>query len=121
MKDNCHKNYLFTYSRGHDVTAVMPFKEKNANYKIILSDPEQTLMKKMAEATESVMTGEDTNPINTMSKALDFTYTLNDNALSDPELQKLIKDPNTKFDMVIVQPIMNSETGYYLAHRYVLI
>ena len=119
MKDNCHKNHLFTYSRGHDVTAVMPFKEKNANYKIILSDPEQTLMKKMAEATESVMTGEDTNPINTMSKALDFTYTLNDNALSDPELQKLIKDPNTKFDMVIVQPIMNSETGYYLAHRYV--
>ena len=97
----------------------MPFKEKNANYKIILSDPEQTLMKKMAEATESVMTGEDTNPINTMTKALDFTYTLNDNALSHPGLQKLIKDPNTKFDLVIVQPIMNSETGYYLAYRYI--
>lgn len=97
----------------------MPFKEKNANYKIILSDPEQTVLKKLADATESVLTGEDTNPISTMSKMLDFTYTLNDNALSDPELQKLIKDPNTKFDMVIVQPIMNSETGYYLAHRYV--
>ena len=96
----------------------MPFKEKNAKYKIILSDPEQNLMKELAKATESIMTGEDANPISTMSKGLDFTYTLNDNALSDPELQKLIKDPNTRFDLVIVQPIMNSETGYYLAYRY---
>ena len=97
----------------------MPFKEKNAKYKIILSDPEQNLMKELAKATESIMTGEDANPISTMSKMLDFTYTLNDNSLSDPELQKLIKDPNTRFDLVIVQPFMNSETGYYLAYRYI--
>ena len=64
----------FTFSLGHDVTAVMPFKEKNANYKIILSDPEQIVMKKLAEATESVMTGEDTNPINTMIKMLSSLY-----------------------------------------------
>ena len=96
----------------------MPFKEKNAQYKIILSDPEQTLLKKMAEASELVMTGEDINLFNIMSAMMDTTYTLNDNALSDPEVQKLIKDPNTKFDLVIVQPIMNGETGYYLAHRF---
>lgn len=96
----------------------MPFKEKNANYKIILSDPEQTLLKKLSDATESIMTGEDTNLLNVMLKMMDSTYILNDNALSDPEMQKLIKDPNTKFDLVIVQPIMNGEAGYYLAHRF---
>ena len=43
---------------------------------------------------------------------------MNDNALSHLEIQKLIKDPDTKFDLVIVQPIMSGETGYYLAHRF---
>ena len=96
----------------------MPFKEKNAKYKIVLSDPEQTLLTKLAEATEPVMTGEDTNPLSVMIKMMNTTYNLNDNALSDPEIQKLIKDPNTRFDLVIVQPLINSETGYYLAHRF---
>ena len=109
---------MFGYSLGHDVTAVMPFKEKNAKYKIVLSDPEQTLLTKLAEATEPVMTGEDTNPLNVMIKMMNTSYNLNDNALSDPEIQKLIKDPNTRFDLVIVQPLINSETGYYLAHRF---
>ena len=96
----------------------MPFKEKNAKYKIVLSDPEQTLLTKLAEATEPVMTGEDTNLINVMTKMMNTTYNLNDNALSDPEIQKLIKDPNTRFDLVIVQPLFSSEAGYYLAHRF---
>ena len=96
----------------------MPFKEKNAKYKIVLSDPEQTLLTKLAEASEPVMTGEDTNPLSVMIKMMNTTYNLNDNALSDPEIQKLIKDPNTRFDLVIVQPLINSETGYYLAHRF---
>ena len=72
----------------------------------------------MAEASELVISGKDTNLFNVMSAMMDTTYTLNDNALSDLEIQKLIKDPNTKFDLVIVQPILNSETGYYLAHRF---
>ena len=109
---------MFGYSLGHDVTAVMPFKEKNAKYKIVLSDPEQTLFIKLTEATEPVMTGEDTNPLNVMIKMMNTSYNLNDNALSDPEIQKLIKDPNTKFDLVIVQPLFSSEAGYYLAHRF---
>ena len=48
----------------------------------------------------------------------EFTYDLNDNALSNPDIQSLVKDPNTRFDIVIVQPIMSAETGYYLAHRF---
>ena len=96
----------------------MPFKEKNAKYKIVLSDPEQTVLTKLSEASEPVMTGEDTNPLNLMIKMMNTTYNLNDNALSDPEIQKLIKDTNTRFDLVIVQPLINSETGYYLAHRF---
>ena len=105
-------------SLGHDVTAVMPFKEKNAKYKIVLSDPEQTVLTKLAEATEPIMTGEEANPLNAGRKMMNTSYNLNDNALSDPEIQKLIKDPNTRFDLVIVQPLINSETGYYLAHRF---
>ena len=84
----------------------------------MLSDPEQTLMTKLAEATEPIMTGEETNPINAGIKMMNASYNVNDNALSDPEIQKLIKDPNTRFDLVIVQPLINSEAGYYLAHRF---
>ena len=109
---------MFGYSLGHDVTAVMPFKEKNAKYKIVLSDPEQTLLTKLAEATEPIMTGEETNPLNAGIKMMNASYNCNDNALSDPEIQKLIKDPNTIFDLVIVQPLFSSEAGYYLAHRF---
>ena len=105
-------------SLGHDDTAVMPFKEKNAKYKIVLSDPEQTLLTKMAEATEPIMTGEDTNPLNLIKTMMNTTYNLNDNALSDPEIQKLIKDPNTKFDLVVVNPFIVGEVGYYLGHRF---
>ena len=42
----------------------------------------------------------------------------NEQALSNPKMQRLIKDPNTKFDIVIIQPLYASEIGYYLAYRF---
>ena len=96
----------------------MPFREKTDKYKIICSDPDTILMKEIAKSTEPMLMKEDTSMINIMMNMLNLTYTLNDNALSDPMMKELIKDPNTHFDLVIVQPIMNSETGYYLAHKF---
>ena len=42
----------------------------------------------------------------------------NDQALSNPKMQQLLKDPSTKFDIVIIQPHFTSEVGYYLAYRF---
>ena len=33
-------------------------------------------------------------------------------------MQEMIKNPDTRFDLVIVQPLMTSEGGYYLAHKF---
>ena len=43
---------------------------------------------------------------------------LNDNALENPVMKKLIEDGNTEFDLVIVCPFFASEAGYYLAYRW---
>ena len=46
------------------------------------------------------------------------SITLNDLALSHPEMIKLIRDNNTRFDMVIVPSFLANEAGYYLAHKF---
>jgi len=43
---------------------------------------------------------------------------LNDNALSNPIMKNLLENQETKFDMVIVSPILAGEAGYYLAHKW---
>ena len=42
----------------------------------------------------------------------------NKNALNDPKMKKLLKDTNTKFDVVITAFFAVHEAGYYLAHRF---
>ena len=116
------KNYFvsskITFSRGHDVTAVIPFKEKTNKYKIIWSDPDSRLMKELAKGTEGAITKQDDSTISVMNNMKEFIFYLSDTALGDPHMQELLKNPNTKFDLVIVQPFVGAEVGYYLAHRF---
>ena len=96
----------------------MPFNVKTDKYKVISTDPEGVLLKELARLTEPVLTKEDTNVVKVFTGLIGLSTQLNDNALSDPKMQELIKDPNTKFDLVMVQPFLASEGGYYLAHRF---
>ena len=55
--------------------------------------------------------------MNYLSKLKSGALELNDNVLNDPIMKKLISDPSTTFDIVIVSVFLAGESGYYLAHR----
>ena len=55
--------------------------------------------------------------MNVMSKLKSGALELNDNVLNDPIMKKLLSDPSTTFDVVVVSPFLAGEAGYYLAHR----
>ena len=109
---------LFHFRRGHDVTAVMPFKEKTNNYKIIWSDPDSQVMKAITKGTDPLIKKETSDPFAMLSGMMEFAFSINDNAMKDPMMKEMLNDPNTKFDIVIVQPFPGSEAGYYLAKRF---
>ena len=72
----------------------------------------------LGKLTEPAISGEDASFVDLIPNMLNFVVTLNQNALKDPKAQKLIQDPNTKFDLVVVNPFLAGEIGYYLGHRF---
>ena len=106
------------YSRGHDVTVVMPFEDKEAKYNIINSDPDGTIMKETDHISGSVVSGEDTKTVSMFGKLVTLSIQLNENAFKHPIMQEYLKNPGTKFDIVIVQPVFASEAGYYLGYKF---
>ena len=105
--------------RGHDVTAVMPFEaSKGSKYKVINVDPSGAFANAVTKVGEKVITKEDSNVVNAMGTMVNAAIQSNENALSDPLMQKFLKDPNTKFDIVIVGPFLAGEAGYYLARKF---
>lgn len=47
----------------------------------------------------------------------DYIYEAHFEALQHPDIQTLLRDPNTKFDLTFVFPLFN-EVGYFLAKRF---
>ena len=96
----------------------MPFEAKGAKFKVINTDPEATIMKETDSISGSVVTGEDTKNLSMFQKLLALAIQLNENAFKHPTMQEYLKNPDTKFDIVIVQPLFAGEAGYYLGHRF---
>ena len=72
----------------------------------------------LGKLTEPAISGKDASFVDLLPNMLNFAVTLNQNALKDPKTQKLLQDPNTKFDLVVVNPFIVGEVGYYLGHRF---
>ena len=96
----------------------MPFKDPKAKYKIINTDPEENIIKMIDTITEPVLSKQESNMASLFFRFKENVLKLNENALSNAEMKKLIEDPNTRFDLVVVCPFLGSEMGYYLAHRF---
>ena len=96
----------------------MPFDGKGAKYKVINTDPEATIMKETDQISGSVVSGEDTKNLSMFQKLIALAIQLNENAFKHPIMQNFLKNPDTKFDIVIVQPLFAGEAGYYLGHRF---
>ena len=91
--------------RGHDVTVAMPFAApKDANYKVINSDPDGYFEAEVTKTTKKIITNEDPNMVNAFIGMVKAAVDSNDRALSHPMMQGYLKDVNTKFDIVIVYP-----------------
>ena len=102
--------------RGHEITAVTSFKEDSETYNIIESDPDGSIVNEfnmLYSNTSGVYSSYKLLP-----QSLELGVKANEQALSNPKMQQLIKDANTKFDIVIIQHLLASEIGYYLAYRF---
>ena len=105
--------------RGHDVTVAMPFAApKDAKYKVINSDPDGDFEAEVTKTTKKIITNEDPNMVNAFIGMVKAAVDSNDRALSHPMMQGFLKDTNTKFDIVIVQPFLAGESGYFLAKKF---
>ena len=91
----------------------MPFNEKTDKYQVLCTDPDGSIMKEVAGNFRAVLQNE-INFLSMMSQMTNFATKFNQNALKHPQMQKWIQDPTTKFDLVIVQPFLAGEAGYYL-------
>jgi glucuronosyltransferase len=49
---------------------------------------------------------------------IETAISLNAKAFNHPIMKSLLADPNTKFDVVNVSPLIASEAGYYLAYKW---
>ena len=106
--------HLFLHLRkGHEITVVSPFKEQSDKYEIICSDPDGSLSNEMKD-----LPSKSSQPHKMFPALIKCGQTFNENALQDPKMQKYIQDPNTKFDIVIVQTQFAGEGGYYIGHRF---
>jgi glucuronosyltransferase len=97
----------------------MPFDDKLDKVTVINCDPDK-LIDKLANKVSSlklVENNKDEKEIPIL-EAVDTAITLNDNALNHPVMKKLLSDPNTRFDAVIVSNFMAGEAGYYLAYKW---
>ena len=107
------KSLYLINSRGHEITAVVPLDKDSETYNIINSDPGGTILKECTQIATKTPQLYKAFPV-----LMNFGIMLNDNALSHPKMKEYTKNPNTKFDIVIVQPNFAGEGGYYLAHRF---
>ena len=96
----------------------MPFEAKDAKYRVINTDQNATIIKEFDEVSEPFLSGKDMNPFNMFRKLVTLAIRLNENAMKHPMMQGYLKNPDTKFDIVIVQPLFACESGYYLGHKF---
>ena len=89
----------------------MPFDEKTDKYTVINSDPDGNILKLIDSATTPVLQKTNPSVLNVLSTVKNGALDLSDNTLKNPLMQKMIKDPNTKFDIVIIQPFLGAEAG----------
>jgi glucuronosyltransferase len=103
--------------RGHDVTLVVASGEKgDKKFKEIVVKSD---FDKMSSELSSVALGDKGGlAIPPVGAMIDASIGANDNALSHPDLKKLLDDRKTKFDVVITSNFVANEAGYYLAHRF---
>ena len=94
----------------------MPFNEKTDKYQVLCTDPDGSIMKEVAVMFGAVL--QKGINLSMMSQMTNFATKCNQNALKHPQMQKWILDPTTKFDLVIVQPFLAGEAGYYLGYRF---
>ena len=104
------KNFINS-SRGHEITAVTSFEEDSETYNIIESDPDGNILNEWIEEISNPL--EYFFGIPDFSSAVKLGIRANEKALNNTKMQRLIKNPNTKFDIVIIQPLIVSEIGYY--------
>ena len=107
----CSKNIVVDYRRGHEVTVAMPFDVKTDKYTVINSDPDGSILELLDSATTPVLKKQSANPASAVFAIKGGALQLTENSLNNPIMQKLIKDPNTKFDLVIISPFLATETG----------
>jgi glucuronosyltransferase len=95
----------------------MPFDDKHDKVTIINCDPSGALLKFLSKVSEESLVegGSGETPLFDL---VNTAIELNENALKHPEIKKLLADPTTKFDVVIVSPFLAGETGYFLAHKW---
>ena len=94
----------------------MPFDEKTDKYQVLCTDPDGSIMKEVAVMFGAVL--QKGINLSMMSQMTNFATKCNQNALKHPQMQKWILDSTTKFDLVIVQPFLAGEAGYYLGYRF---
>lgn len=96
----------------------MPFEDKNAKYTVINSDPDGEIIKMIDSLTEPLLTQTDESMVNAFFRIKGGALQLNDNALKHPTMKRLLDDPQTTFDLVLVCPFLAGEAGYLLAQKW---
>ena len=87
-------------------------------YKFVQTCTVKYIFVLLGKLTEPAISGKDASFVDLIPNMLNFAVTLNQNALKDPKTQELLQNPNTKFDLVVVNPFLVGEIGYYLGHRF---
>jgi hypothetical protein len=98
----------------------MPFDDKIDNVIVINSDPDGLMEKLLNSMSKSKLvegaSHVDPDPVFAVANT---ALGANNNTLNHPIMKKLLADPNTRFDAVIVSNLLLGEAGYYLACLFV--
>eukprot|EP00088_Acartia_fossae_P000321 TRINITY_DN10124_c0_g1_i3.p1 TRINITY_DN10124_c0_g1~~TRINITY_DN10124_c0_g1_i3.p1 ORF type:complete len:524 (-),score=91.72 TRINITY_DN10124_c0_g1_i3:413-1984(-) len=104
--------------RGHKVTIISPFKEKKAIVNIEEINNESgftAITEKFSNDVLAKGAGDISNlPIKIM---FEETLDSNRNALSMPEVKKILFDASVKVDVVMTIPVLGNEIGNWVAHK----
>lgn len=102
-------------ARGHNVTMVSPYPQKDAltNWTDVVVNikPFETLL------SEAVREFGDLNVYFMVPKFLRFFVDVTEIAYQDEKIQKLIKDDNLNFDLLIAEPLFGQESFVAIGHK----
>jgi glucuronosyltransferase len=99
------------------VYVVNPFVDKNDKVTMINSDPEGIIPQMLANISRDALVNDDYGNVHVFH-AIDTAVAASDIAINHHIMKKLLADPNTRFDAIIVIPMIACEAGYYLAHKW---